>query len=35
MAILEDVKKKCELYSLLASLFYSTGDFKHCEKCYV
>ena len=34
-ALLQDVRKRCNLYSLVANLFYAVGHQKNCEKAYV
>lgn len=32
---MNDIRKRCSLLALMASLFYACGDFKNCEKQYV
>ena len=32
---INDVRKRCSILALMASLYYATGDFKNCEKHYV
>ena len=32
---MNDIRKRCSLIALMASLFYACGDFKNCEKHYV
>lgn len=32
---MNDIRKRCSLLALIASLFYACGDFNNCEKNYV
>jgi hypothetical protein len=32
---MNDIRKRCSLVALFASLFYACGDFRNCEKHYV
>lgn len=32
---MNEIRKRCNLISLVANLFYSLGYFKYCEEAYV